>query len=582
MNLNDLTVEEIAEVADNPAIFQKGQVCYHRGAVDPFFMSGKGIKAQVEGKPGKYSVEIRTGWGNLTTDCTCAYEGEVCEHIVAVLLYSLLGDPEAEEEDYYPESTAQEQVIPLPVHALEQLLTGQLDFRDLVGLAAQLEKEFARVQGKKTLPNNVIQFPRSKKMTVSELKKQVQDFFRDSQKEAIEEGHIDYDFGYHDAPAYPNLNCVFNQLNYLKLEEQLDVLWYIVTYGNLIFSKTGTLAGTADIAEAVGLFAETVMDLDLKMPQKQVYLNSLIAAFDWPMFLNEELDMALKVGLDTLCTTEEDLRYAIATLQSASLENSIDWVAEAYSILGDEENYLRLCEENLKEPSDYLNLAEHWREEKGDLRRSIAILERWIVDCTPPEQDNVEAWNILYNRSGNDITLILGDLAEYYSEQEDTKNLYHLMMLGLRINGLSIQFYQDLKPVALKLNCWEHCQQQIRMFARDEVDVLAQIYLDQKDWEGAIALAQQPDFSPSVQLAIAQGIKLHCPQKAIALYQQLVDQSIQKKTRRNYQTAAEYVQEIREIYLSLLEDTAGWQEYIHGLRQEYQHYRALQEELEDL
>jgi hypothetical protein len=570
MNLNDLTIEEITDFADSPAIFQKGQQCHGNGRVDQFFMSGKGIKAKVEGKQGPYSVEIRPGRGNLTTDCTCAYPGEVCEHIVAVLLYSLLGNPDEEEDEaaMFPHHG-----IPISENKFQQLFRGELYIEDLFELMAQSERK-----------NNVIPFPNSKKMTVAELKQEIQEFFESAQAE--EEPPLNpfyYGFFNRSGSEFTNLNSVFAQLNHLTLKKQIDVLWYVVTSGNLTFSQTGTVVGDVEIAEALALFADRVMALDLKMPEKEVYLNSLIAAFDWPMFLNEELDSALKEAMDTLCSTEEELRYAIATLERCGLEqNSREWVMEAYRTLGDGEKLLRLSEENLETVEDYLKLAHYWREIEQNVPRSIEILEQWIEDCTPKDWDNVKVWGELYGSGSDNIWILLQDLVRFYTDNKDDKNLYRVMRVWLRIEGLSLEFYQDFKTVAERLHCVKQCQAQIRMFARDEADELIAIYFEEEDWDRAIALAQEIELPLEMQVAIAQGVRESHPEEAIALYDQLVHSYIQKKTRPNYQTAAEYAALIREIYLSVLNKPSQWQKYIDALRQQYQRYRALQEELQKI
>ncbi|MGL5195424.1 MAG: hypothetical protein ACRC8Y_17730, partial [Chroococcales cyanobacterium] len=66
------------------------------------------------------------------------------------------------------------------------------------------------------------------------------------------------------------------------------------------------------------------------------------------------------------------------------------------------------------------------------------------------------------------------------------------------------------------------------------------------------------------------------------LYDQLVHSFIQKKSRANYQKAAEYATLIRDIYRSVLNNPSQGQKYIDGLRQQYLRYRALQEELQNI
>lgn len=576
MNLNDLTVEKITEFADSPAIFHQGQECYDNGSVEQFFMSGKGIKAKVKAKTEQYSVEIRTGQGKLTTDCTCAYPGEVCEHIVAVLLYSLLGDPEEQDDDEYEEPmmmVVPHQGIPVPGNILQQLLRGELYIEDVFELIAQAERL-----------NNVIPFPNAKKMTVAELKQEIQEFF-----EAVQAGEEEpanpFDGGFFalNQPDLPNLNAVFAQVQHLTPEEQIDVLWYVVTSGNLIFSQTGTVFGEAQIADAVDLFARCVKALELEMPQKEVYLNSLIAAFDWPMFLNEELDFALREAMDILCSTEEEFRYAIATLETIGLErNSREWVMNAYRRLGDDETFLQLYEENLNRVEQYLMLATYWRDMQGNIPKSIAILERWITEQTPKNQDKLADWAYLYYEDCPSTDELLTELTEYYYEQGDRPNLYRLLLLWLRIDGLCLELYDKLKSVAMELKCWEDCQRQMHLFARDDAEVLATIYLKEQNWEAAISLAQTADCPVAVKQAVATQVKSSHPEEAIALYDQLVHHYIQKKNRTNYQSAAKLVKQIRKIYLSILNRPFLWENYLCDLQQQYQRYRALQEELQKL
>lgn len=576
MNLNDLTVEKITAFADSPAIFDQGQECYDNGSVEQFFMSGKGIKAKVKAKNDPYSVEIRTGQGKLTTDCTCAYPGEVCEHIVAVLLYSLLGDPEDQDDDEYEEPmmmVVPHQGIPVPGNILQQLLRGELYIEDVFELIAQAERL-----------NNVIPFPNAKKMTVAELKQEIQEFFEAVQLGEEEPANpLDGGFFALNQPDLPNLNAVFAQVQNLTPEEQIDVLWYVVTSGNLIFSQTGTVFGEAQIADAVDLFARCVKALELEMPQKEVYLNSLIAAFDWPMFLNEELDFALREAMDILCSTEEEFRYAIATLETIGLErNSREWVMNAYRRLGDDETFLQLYEENLNRVEQYVMLATYWRDMQGNIPKSIAILERWITEQTPKNQDNLKDWAYLYYEDCPYTDELLTQLTEHYYEQGDRPNLYRLLLLWLRIDGLSLELYDKLKSVAMELKCWEDCQRQMHLFARDDAEVLATIYLKEQNWEAAISLAQTADCPVAVKQAVATGVKSSHPEEAIALYDQLVHHYIQKKNRTNYQSAAKLVEQIRKIYLSILNRPFLWENYLCDLQQQYQRYRALQEELQKL
>lgn len=182
MNLNKLTLEDIQELADNPTIFEKGQLCYNRKSVDQFYMSGKGITAKVQTRQGNYSVEVRTGGGTLTTHCTCAYEEGVCEHKVAVLLYALYGDPDdplgADEDEM--EAIAEVSSPRSTPDALEVALRG-MGVDDLVKMVLQFVEEFPEVRhlllSQVNLPSEISENTSTTRVTVKELKTEIKNFF---------------------------------------------------------------------------------------------------------------------------------------------------------------------------------------------------------------------------------------------------------------------------------------------------------------------------------------------------------------------------------------------------------------------
>ncbi|AFY83147.1 SWIM zinc finger family protein [Oscillatoria acuminata] len=595
MNLNKLTLEDIKQFADNPDKFEAGLLCYETSLINQFYMSGKGITAKVETKTGLYSVEIRSGGGNVSANCTCAAEGAVCEHRVAVLLYALYGDPnelvgndaDEEEEEFAEDSSASS--IP---DDLEAALRG-MGVDKLVEMVLKFVEEFPEVRhlllSEVNLSPELIQPPQKKQGIVFKLKQKIDDFFDETYDNFLEaENSYDEDRYYYDDYEdeddvdCPDLDEVFSVVPTLKFQDQIDVLWKVVTEANQYFIDEDYLIGSDEVTTALKLFANAVETSEVQMPEKQSYLDSLLSLFKWEIFEDDELDGVIIDTLDLICTMPEDYLYVIQQLPECSNhENTLDWMANFYLQLGDEENFLRLREANLNEPFQYVELAFFWRD-KGEVEKYRATLERWI---SRGRRNYIELdgrkTNTYYEIRSQDQQ-IMTELSEFYQEQGDLENLYRVLMLRLREHGYSLALYHQLKEAATGLKRWELTRKQVLEGLAGHLNDLVEIYLEEGEWDEAIALSQNSRCGQFTDLKIAKAVKEHRPQEAIAIYEKVVMQHIQGKTRSNYQIAAMHAQMLKSIYLDILKDASGWQGYIDKLRQTYRGYPALQDEFKGL
>jgi len=83
---HDLTLEDVKLLADSNTIFKRGKDYYNSGAILHYIISNGKITAHVEGSYSNYIVHAAEGPRDIKTNCTCPYEGDICKHIVAVLL----------------------------------------------------------------------------------------------------------------------------------------------------------------------------------------------------------------------------------------------------------------------------------------------------------------------------------------------------------------------------------------------------------------------------------------------------------------------------------------------------------------
>ncbi|HEX2950920.1 MAG TPA: SNF2 helicase associated domain-containing protein, partial [Armatimonadota bacterium] len=85
-HLSTLTRESVEALADSPIIFRRGDLYFSSGSVRQFSVADMQITARVQGGSSDYAVDIQDTEDGLQMSCTCPYDGEVCKHLVAVLL----------------------------------------------------------------------------------------------------------------------------------------------------------------------------------------------------------------------------------------------------------------------------------------------------------------------------------------------------------------------------------------------------------------------------------------------------------------------------------------------------------------
>jgi uncharacterized Zn finger protein len=568
MSLKSLTRKDIMQLADSSAVFHRGEEYYRSGAIYQFTVSGDHITAKVRGTYGNYTVEVEDVGDQLEWHCTCPYEGDVCKHIVAALLRYLEGDYEAVAP-----------IEPEAPSALEQTLRA-MSHQELLGLILKLASEQADVRrlllaNVSISPQTIRQQPRSSRQ-VTKLKRDIADFFNEMEHRAQYDDDY-YDHEYDEREEYRELGSVFEVAKALNPADQIEVFWHVVTCGNDMFEEYPV--GTAQIEQAIGLYAEAVSKLEPTDEEKQAYLDSLIEALDWDMCGYGAVTDALKNALDALCTSPQDYHYVIGQLKTNDKPKFKDWIAGYYLKLGDDQNYLRVRQKYLETEAHYLELADYWRQ-KGDQEKYLATLEAYVSKLPEKRAEPAVFYYPYVPRAAS--ASVLQTLEDHYRHQQDDENLCRILMTKAQYERLTLELYKHIERVSAKLGTWKECQPKLKEVAKAQPKTLAEIHLHEEDWLAAIELARQNARYEDVQVLVAEGVKPEYPQEAIKIYQQLVQRYIDMQSRKYYHTAAGHAARIKTIYESILKDKHAWQQYIDALRQKYPRHRALQEEFERL
>jgi uncharacterized Zn finger protein len=150
------------------------------------------------------------------------------------------------------------------------------------------------------------------------------------------------------------------------------------------------------------------------------------------------------------------------------------------------------------------------------------------------------------------------------------------------LSAPSVEAFKTLRQVSRKAGNWEAVRARIlnKLQEQKQVGALVEIAL----YEGAVARALE--LLPEVRGGwhdykgeVARAAEKDYPQEAIALYQELAEVAIARRSRGFYQQAAAYLKRAKQLY-GRLRAKAEWESYVQSLRTRHRTLRALQDELQ--
>ena len=554
MNLESLRREDIMELADSAQIFHQGEEYYESGAVYNFSASGATIAAQVRCETGSYTVKIDGSAGSLQIYCSYPYKGRVCPHAIAVLLYYLnskeLNSKELNSKELEPIDV---EYIADPLEQTLEKMTQQ----ELLGLVLQLSREKNEVRRALLAsvpipPATILQQPRQDRK-VNELKSAIERLFDNL---LYEEEYRDY--GENGSANYSDLLDVFEAAKVFNPLDQLEIFGYAIALGNETLEEQPV--STLEIEKAISLFAETLALISLSPEDKRDYFNVLIEILDWTMSSYGNVAVAIEQALEVICRAPEDYRYLIHLFENSRYRQRYKLIPRYYIKLGEDEQYLRDRYSRLETEADYMELAEYWQL-KGDREKYLQTLEAWLARILEQEREASRAWYDCYPTAAMESLAIWPALTEIYQNQQQHHHLSKVLVTLAKNQLVTAKLYRQIEAIAFPLGQWPELQEILIERAAENPEELAKIYIEEKDWEAAIELAYQNIDSETVPVLVADSIKAYYPEASIDIYQELVQQHIDRESKGKYRIAADYADAIKFIYLELLQDGDSWQKY---------------------
>jgi uncharacterized Zn finger protein len=185
---------------------------------------------------------------------------------------------------------------------------------------------------------------------------------------------------------------------------------------------------------------------------------------------------------------------------------------------------------------------------------------------------------------GNTDDRLFEWLAVRYKKQGNKERALELQLIRWQKGRPSEKLYDEIAALAKTMRQWESMRPKLLsdLKARKQNDVLASIYLREKEWDLALAVAQSDDnpwwTGQNLKLVVAQGVEKERPEEAIDLYLEAAEKVISQQGRENYKTAAGYLQRVRDLFTAL-DQKEEWAQTIAVVRERHKNKPALKEEL---
>jgi hypothetical protein len=574
MKLTDITRELVRKWA-GAKVFPRGEAIERSKDILQYRAKPGKIEARVAGTQGVYRINIEEKNNEIAATCTCPYEwGPVCKHVAAVMLRWIKEDYELTSE-----GEASSALIPNALRDVLRAMT-PTELTEVICDFALESPEFREALLERfPIPAEAADKQPLQPGVVARLTKEIDGFFKSAEGLFEYGGYYDNDehpYGWDEQDHYEELASVLKVAQTLHPEDRAAVAWHLVKRSKKLFDDDNAI-GSGDIEKAIGLFAEAIASFADETRRRQE-IDRLLDVFDWGLCEYSRADEHLIAAIETLAKTNEDRRHVLDRLAFVEDREEADWVAQLSGRLlrdlGDDKAYWELREANLSSEQDYLEFADHLREQ-GKPEEAHKLLESWLE--AKLAQPNAW-WRDQGERS------VFSELENFYLQQGDDKNLLRILLAKARLDYFDLDLYHQIEVSARNLGQWEETRRELleSLKKRHSFEFLLPIYQSEKLWDEIAAIATDPKLYELERVRAAEMIESERPEVALKLYRSLVDAYIERRGRDNYQQAVHYVKRIQRIWLAQPDGAKKWNQYIASLRAEYPTLRALQEELREL
>lgn len=618
-----LTTQSIRALASSQS-FQRGQMLWQSGALSQLSIQGKVISALCEGSSAPFyqvSAEL-DGRGVRTASCDCPYDwGGHCKHVIALLLaYAHNPRRFAVRRDLTESLSALNQAQLLTI--VTKLLKDHPELHDWI--------EAALAAPSISSQNNAASGKR-KKVNVDVYRRRVRGIMHSLDGMRMSEAY------WHVGGLVNELRSVgqtaMEFLNAGDAATALQILLTLIEESHdgieYIDDSNGELGGFFD--EVGEMLAEVILSSELNKTEQ----NSLLTD------LNKYHDQLSDYGIDGLSIAVNAVRYGWSEMPSSPHSGRIGEAGdEEYEEEDeyedededeDEDDYDEWTEsdEEISEPSIHYDSGYEPPVQSLTplklriLERQGRIDEYLKLSLSTDSHLSYAQKLISLGRVSEAVSHALKKLnwadealklAEQLSEASHLKEAIRIGEKGLKLEGPKAALGQWLAPIEEEqgrtkqaieawlvafhetpsLNIWQTLKrlsgknwnklQPELMASLNKAwnkQPLAEILLNEKQWDQAIKVADQETYNDHLIAQVAEALIPHRPEWVIQITRQQAETLIAKTQTKYYAVAAEWLSRTKAAYKQL-KQTDKWQKYLEQLKTEYKRRPALMPYLNEL
>lgn len=570
--------ESALKSLSSPESFARGHELYQSDAVFDTFRKGDNLNGKCEGSGAPfYQLRVQLDEGGIQeASCTCPYDwGGYCKHIVALIL-THIHNPDA----FIEQKNIEELVSQLDKDVLVQLITKMVDKKPDFYSWLQTAIPAASAKSQPAHQRN----KRKTEVSKTEYKKQIQNILHSLR-------------GYRLSEAYWMMGGMVDQLNrvrdtaheFLEAEDTQGALVILTTLLSEVSESydqfddsDGELGGF--FSELALPLVETILSADLSKTERRSLFNELQPVVDeLRAYGIDDLGVilaALNLGWsEEELDEQEDYDYDETILIEAKLN-----ILERQNRV---EEYLKVCLEAGEYRRYILKQIEAGEFEKAKevawktlTQASHAlIVARALRDADHlPDALHLAEKGLTLDGSKYDLGVWLGPIEETRGQIEQAIQAYQAAFASQP----SLDLYNTLKK--LSDSNWENSRLVLMQVlqASHHTDVLADVFLSEKEWDQAIGIVDQVgEWNYSLIEKVADVVLPFRPDWVIQASRKQAEGLIAKTQSKYYTHAARWLAKMKQAYLSSGRK-AEWLSYVDGLKSTYSRRPALQVELRKL
>lgn len=315
-----------------------------------------------------------------------------------------------------------------------------------------------------------------------------------------------------------------------------------------------------------------------------------------------------------LCSSKEEWAYLVEKLEekpSRWRRKHVMRIQKEY--LCDEDAYLKMRLNDLQYGVDYWDLAKFYYK-KGNLQKAVETAEEGLIkgkgrisqlleflfNYYENNEDTANLERIVqcsFHRKGDEREMLEG-LFEYYRKQNDYENAKKALLKGFKYTKgegyvPKVRYYAYYNKMKQFLNemDWKNIEPEIlpEIQKKDLISFL-RICMDKGRKEEVVRVVLNPPKKQSGFLyeieynfdEFADQLKTDYPEEMINYYWQKAYDYIKNGNRMTYQIAVEYLQNVKHIYIDILNKESIWEQRFNDLKIKCKKRRAFLDEAKKL